>query len=161
MAFTIVLAYDRPEIVGKLFNEYTRYLIRLDPGFQAYLDIQHYDEELRHLENKYGLPGGRLYLALTENGEPAGCVAMTPAGPDCGELKRLYVRPAFQGQGLGRLLTERILQEARLCDYSAVRLDTLPPLRAAIHIYRSMGFYEIEAYNENPMGVSIYMKKDL
>ena len=48
----LVLAYDRPADIGALFSEYTRMLVTEDPAFAAYLELQNYDEELRHLEGK-------------------------------------------------------------------------------------------------------------
>ena len=88
----LVLAYDRPADIGALFSEYTRMLVTEDPAFAAYLELQNYDEELRHLEGKYGLPDGRLYLALV-GGTPAGCIALRKLDEERCELKRLYVRP--------------------------------------------------------------------
>ena len=134
----LVLAYDRPADIGALFSEYTRMLVTEDPAFAAYLELQNYDEELRHLEGKYGLPDGRLYLALVD-GTPAGCIALRKLDETRCELKRLYVRPAFRGQGLARLLTEQILRDARAIGYRKILLDTLPFLESAIRLYRSLG----------------------
>ena len=134
----LVLAYDRPADIGALFSEYTRMLVTEDPAFAAYLELQNYDEELRHLEGKYGLPDGRLYLALV-GGTPAGCIALRKLDEERCELKRLYVRPAFRGRGLARLLTEQILRDARAIGYRKILLDTLPFLESAIRLYRSLG----------------------
>ena len=73
MEVNIVLAYDSVDEVCRLFSEYTDMLINGDPEFREYLEIQNYDEELNHLDTKYGLPGGRLYLAYCD-GRAAGCV---------------------------------------------------------------------------------------
>ena len=112
METKLLLAYDRPAEIGALFSEYTRMLVTQDPAFAAYLELQDYDEELRHLEGKYGLPDGRLYLAL-QDGAPAGCIALRKLDAKRCELKRLYVRPAFRRRGLARLLTEQIIRDAR------------------------------------------------
>ena len=56
-------AYDRPEDVRALFSEYTEMLAKGDPAIREYLAIQNYEKELEHLEEKYGPPEGRLYLA--------------------------------------------------------------------------------------------------
>ena len=67
MSLTICPAYDRPEEVKALFLEYTDFLLKSDPSFAAFLELQNYDRELDHLEEKYGMPKGRLYLALVDD----------------------------------------------------------------------------------------------
>ena len=139
----LVLAYDRPADIGTLFSEYTQMLVTKDPAFAAYLELQNYDEELRNLEGKYGLPDGRLYLALVD-GTPAGCIALRKLDETRCELKRLYVRPAFRGRGLARLLTEQILRDAR-----------------AIRLYRSLGFTDAPRYNDSPLDTTLFLQRDL
>ena len=87
---------DYPREIGGLFREYTDMLVAGDPKFGYYLELQNYDEELRHLEGKYGPPRGALILAV-EKGEAAGCIALKEMDAARCELKRLYVRPAFRG----------------------------------------------------------------
>ena len=149
---------ERPEAIGALFREYTDMLVAGDPNFAFYLELQDYDEELRHLEGKYGPPRGALILA-EENGAAAGCIALKQMDEEgrC-ELKRLYVRPAFRGRGLGRELTRRIIAAAREIGYKEMLLDTLPFLQSAQRIYRAAGFREIEKYNDSPMDDATYMK---
>lgn len=96
MRLELIPGYDRPAELLSLFTEYTRMLVSHDPSFQVYLDIQHYADEIRDLEAKYGRPEGRLYLALWE-GEAAGCIALRKLDEQRCEMKRLYVRPAFRG----------------------------------------------------------------
>lgn len=156
----IIPAYDHPQEAGRLFSEYTDMLIAGDSSFQEYLNIQNYDEEVRHLEVKYGLPYGRLYLAYYE-GKPAGCVGLRKIdGQNC-EMKRLYVRPQFRGKYIGDYLIQKIIADAKYIGYSHMLLDTLPFLESAIHLYRKHGFYETESYNDSPMITSIYMRLDL
>lgn len=92
----IVYAYNRAEEVSKLFTEYTDMLIEKDSSFQKYLDIQNYSEEMEHLENKYGLPDGRLYLVYCDE-KSAGCIGLRKIDSQNCEMKRLYVRPQFRG----------------------------------------------------------------
>lgn len=160
MAIEIVLGYDRPEDVRALFTEYTDLIIANDEGFREYLALQHFDEEILHLEAKYGLPGGRLDLMYVD-GALAGCIALRKLDEENCEMKRLYVRPQFRGMGLGYLLAEDIIDYAREAGYRYMLLDTFPFLEAAIRIYRNLGFYEIEQYNDNPMANSVYLKLDL
>ncbi len=70
------------------------------------------------------------------------------------ELKRLYIRPAFRGQGLARRLVERLLTDARSEGYQAMLLDTFPFLSGAIRLYRTLGFYESPATTTVPWTVS-------
>lgn len=160
MGIEIVNAYDRREEVKALFTEYTLLLIENDPTFKDYLDLQNYDEELEHLDEKYGMPQGRLYLLYTDD-RLAGCIGMRKLDKTSCEMKRLYVRPDFRGKSLGTILVDKIVEEARVSGYSSMLLDTLPFLEAAICLYEKKGFYEIGCYNDSPMETSIYMKLDL
>lgn len=76
-------------------------------------------------------------------------------------MKRLYVKPEFRSNNLGKFLIEKIIADTRDIGYSYMVLDTLPFLPNAIHLYKEFGFYEIESYNDSPMDTSIYMKLDL
>jgi putative acetyltransferase len=97
------------------------------------------------------LPGGYICLLVAEeSGQLAGCAALRNIGEGIAEMKRLYVRPAFQGRGLGRLLTERIVDEARVSGHKLIRLDTLPTMGSALSLYRSLKFREIQPYGGNP-----------
>ena len=135
-------------------------LIAGDSSFQQYLEIQNYDKELLHLEEKYGFPDGRLYLAY-EKGELAGCIGLRKMDSQNSEMKRLYVRPQFRGKHIGDQLIEKIIADAKEIGYSYMLLDTLPFLESAIYLYKKYGFYEIESYNDSPMSTSIYMKLEL
>ena len=156
----IVPAYDFQREVCELFTEYTDMLIKGDSTFERYLHIQNYDEELRQLQEKYGLPYGRLYLALCGE-EVAACIGLKKIDIQNCEMKRLYVRPKFRGKHIGNLLIQRIISDAREIGYAHMLLDTLPFLQSAVHMYKKYGFYEIPSYNDSPMDSSIYMKLDL
>ncbi len=160
MQIELLEAYSYKEEIGELFREYTDMLVEGDPRFQVYLDLQNYDEELEHLEHKYGRPEGRLYL-LRVDGQSAGCIGLRKLDEESCELKRLYVRPAYRGLGLSRVLMDRILSDAREIGYKTMLLDTLPFLQAALKLYKDYGFEEIERYNDSPMDTSIYLRKAL
>lgn len=112
MEVNIVLAYDSVDEVCRLFSEYTDMLINGDPEFREYLEIQNYDEELNHLDTKYGLPDGRLYLAYCD-GRTAGCIGLKKLDSLNCEMKRLYVRPEFRGMRIGGMLIQRIIDDAK------------------------------------------------
>src|SRR5215470_14026791 len=153
---TIVQAESEAQIsqVRELFLEYASSL-----GFS--LCFQGFDQELAGLPGDYGPPEGRLLLAEYE-GNVAGCVALHKLGDHVCEMKRLYLRPAFRGKGLGRILAEEILKQARLIGYRRLRLDTVEPvMKDAVAMYRRLGFQEIAAYRENPMAGTLYMELEL
>lgn len=139
--------------VRQLFEEYAASL-------DVDLAFQDFERELRELPGEYAPPAGRLLLALEED-EPAGCVALRQYEPEVCEMKRLYVRPAFQGAGLGRRLAEAIVDAGRDAGYRLMRLDTLPTMDAARRLYRSLGFEEIEAYRPNPVHGTTFFQLDL
>lgn len=160
MKLNIIPAFEYPMEVKELFTEYTEMLIEGDSKFKEYLEIQNYDEEIRHLEYKYGPPAGRLYLAYYED-KLAGCIGLRKIDEENCEMKRLYVRPEFRGKAIGNTLVEKIINDAKKIGYKYMLLDTLPFLGSAIKMYKGFGFYEVEGYNDSPMDTSIYMKLDL
>ena len=145
--------YNDLAAIRQIFQEYTDSL-QVDLGFQ------HYDEELQNLEQKYGMPQGRIYAAYVE-GALAGCMAFHALGDTSCELKRLYVRPAFRGRGLSRKLMERAFADAREIGYKEAYLDTLESLQSAVALYAHLGFEEIPAYYPNPLPGVLYYKKKL
>ncbi len=113
------------------------------------------------MPGKYAKPDGRLLLALDEHAA-AGCVAMRKLVPGIAEMKRLYVRPAFQGSGIGRRLIEMIINEASQSGYSKLRLDTHPPkMGKAVRLYESHGFHPIPPYYVNPHSNVLFMELSL
>jgi putative acetyltransferase len=136
--------------IRSLFTEYAKE-IEVDLCFQSF------DRELAGLPGQYAPPHGRLYLAL-EAGAPAGCVALRKVREDICEMKRLYVRPAFRKQGLGRQLSIRAIAAARDIGYACLRLDTLASMKPAIALYESLGFQRIAPYYHNPLGCAVFME---
>ena len=142
------------EAVRALFLDYAQSL-----GFS--LCFQGFDEELRTLPGMYAPPRGRLLLAM-EGDAPAGCVGLHEWNAQIAEMKRLYVRPAFRGRGLGRILTDAALADARALGYRSIRLDTIPTLmQPAIALYRELGFREIPPYRDNPIPGALYLELQL
>lgn len=160
MEITLVPGFDHPAEVRELFEEYVDLIIASDHLFRDYLAIQHFSEELNNLDGKYGLPGGRLYLAYWKD-KLAGCVALRQIDETRCEIKRLYVRMVFRGCGIGGRLVDQVIADARQQGYRYILLDTYPFLKRAIAMYRKRGFYEIDKYLESPIDSTIYMQLDL
>ena len=145
------------DLVRSIFREYA-------DGLGVDLCFQGFEEELAGLPGDYAAPRGALILARVD-GEIAGCVALRPADtadyPNAAEMKRLYVRKAFRGFGLGRQLAERVLDAARQAGYASVLLDTLDDMEAARALYEDLGFEAIPPYYHNPIPGAHYLKADL
>lgn len=160
-----------------IFREYAASL-KID------LCFQNFDDELAGLPGDYAEPRGTLLLALVESastsapsGTPAlvrpdgrtlqvaGCCALRPLDTvdyaNAAEMKRLYVRPAFRGLGLGRQLVEAVLDAARGAGYACVLLDTLDDMESARALYEDLGFVEVPPYYHNPIAGSHYLKVEL
>jgi ribosomal protein S18 acetylase RimI-like enzyme len=138
----------------ELFQEYAQSL-----GFS--LCFQNFDKELAELPGDYAPPEGRLLVAEYEN-QLAACVALHKLEPGICEMKRLYLRPTFRGKGIGRILAQRIIAEARQIGYHCMRLDTVEPvMKDAVAMYRRLGFKEIAPYRPNPIAGAMYMELEL
>jgi putative acetyltransferase len=137
----------------ELFLEYAA-AIGVDLCFQGF------DDEVATLPGRYGAPGGALVLAADAQGA-VGCVALREQSPRIGEMKRLFVRPRSRGTGLGRALALAIIDRARRHGYDRLRLDTLPIMGRAIHLYEALGFRDIAPYTFNPVPGARYMELPL
>lgn len=149
-----------PELIDtarELFREYAASL-------SVDLCFQNFDAELAGLPGEYAAPSGHLLLAFVD-AAAAGCggfrrISNVDYANAC-EMKRLYVRPAFRRFGLGRLLAQRLMDEARGSGYSAMLLDTLDDMESARGLYGALGFDEIAPYYFNPIAGAHYLKADL
>ena len=152
----VVQAESEAEIeeAKAIFREYEQWL-----GLS--LCFQSFEEELVSLPGFYAPPDGRLYLARID-GETVGCIGLRKLSDGICEMKRLYLREAARGKGVGQALIEKVIADAREIGYAKMRLDTFPPkMGKAVSLYESHGFYEIEPYYENPHGDTLFMEKQL
>jgi len=141
------------EIIRGLFREYSEQ-VGVDLCFQGFAS------ELAGLPGDYAAPSGSLILAL-EGDEPAGCVAVRRWDASACEMKRLYVRPAHQGAGVGRYLAEQAIAWAASNGYRRVILDTLPSMQRAQRLYERLGFRDTDSYRPNPVQGVRYMSLEI
>jgi GNAT superfamily N-acetyltransferase len=138
-----------------LFREYADWL-GIDLGFQGF------EAEVASLPGKYAPPWGELMLACAPAGDALGCVAVRPLeGAAVCEMKRLYVRPAARGHGLGAALVTAIIGCAQELGYAEMKLDTLAGMAEAFALYKRFGFLEIPAYYHNPVPGTVYLGRRL
>jgi ribosomal protein S18 acetylase RimI-like enzyme len=141
------------EVAKKLLVEYVDSL-----GFD--LGFQNFEQELADLPNYFASPEDCLLLATYEN-QTVGCVVIKRFDNGICEMKRLYVKPQFQGVGIGRALAEAVIKQARKVGYNSMRLDMVLPREAARNLYFSLGFEDIESYRYNPMEKAVFMELKL
>ena len=141
---------DKIAAVRGLFEEYAGSL-------EVELSYQGFAQELAGLPGAYAPPRGRLLLA-TDGGIAVGCIALRPFNGPTAEIKRLYVRPALQGRGLGRMLVTRVIAEAREAGYTTLVLDTLPDMHGALRLYEKLGFVRRAPYFQTPIAGNIFME---
>ena len=151
----IIPAHTAAELdaVRELFGEYQRGL-GVDLGFQGFA------EELATLPGRYAPPGGRLLLAM-DGTHAAGCVALRALEGEVCEMKRLFVRPAYRGHGLGLRLAMQIVSEAPALGYRLMRLDTLDTLDSAMRMYAGLGFQRRMPYYANPLPGVVFWERAL
>lgn len=136
-----------------LFKEYAA-------SININLDFQHFENELRDLRKMYAAPLGGIILAKYGK-EIIGCVAIRKINEHAGELKRMYVQPGHQNNGIGKILLEKALELAKAYNYKVVKLDTLNYMLPAIFLYEQAGFYKTPPYYHNPNETAVYFEKVL
>jgi len=139
------------ESAKKLFQEYARSL-------EVDLSFQDFEKELETIDKQYNKPRGALLLVYCDK-IAIGCTGIREWDNDIAELKRMYVKPDYRGQDIGRKLLELSFEIAKELSYKKMRLDTLPNMKQALSIYRTFGFYEISTYRFNPVVGTVYMEK--
>lgn len=153
-----------PELIQASTEEHFRAAVILFTEYAGWLKIdlsfQQFEEELKSVQTMYNKKSGGILL-VKEGEDYIACVAVRQSEPGIAELKRMYVKPAFQQKGIGKQLLEAALLLARSCGYSKIRLDTLNTMLPAMKLYMDNGFYEIPAYYFNPEQTAVYFEKEL
>jgi ribosomal protein S18 acetylase RimI-like enzyme len=139
------------------YEQGRRLVLEYAASLNVDLCFQNFSEELENFETHYGPPDGCFLV----DGQGRGCAGLRKFADGVGEMKRLYVVPAARGQGVGEALARRIIDEARKRGYRRLVLDTLPDMKAAQALYRSLGFREIPSYRYNPVPGTLFFELDL
>lgn len=142
------------EVAVELIQAYMQFL-------NEDLCFQSVDAEMENLAAMYSAPVGSLLLCRSEKGVYTGMVAIRQKGEGICEMKRLYVLPEFQGYGVGKKLSQLIIEKAKALGYKAMVLDTLERLQPALKLYTHLGFERTDAYYNNPLPGVVYMSKSL
>jgi GNAT superfamily N-acetyltransferase len=140
-------------VVRAMLEEYAAWL-GIDLSFQGFT------RELDELPGEYTAPGGDLYIARI-GPDPAGMVAFRARAHGRAEMKRLFVRPAARGTGVGRLLVQHVIDAARAAGHTHMILDTLPVMQDAQRMYEQFGFRDIAPYYDSPIAGTRYLELDL
>jgi GNAT superfamily N-acetyltransferase len=152
--FSLVSVAPSDEVARLLVTEFLAEVDRILPGgFDPSHSVPAPDEELRP-------PLGDFLVCVDRQGEPLGCGALRREAPRVFEIKRMWVRPPARGRGLGRVILEGLERRAVELGATEVVLDTSEYLPAALALYRSAGYKEIPAYNDNPYA-SHWFKKEI
>ncbi|UGU15165.1 GNAT family N-acetyltransferase [Sinomicrobium kalidii] len=139
------------ETATSLFKEYA-------VGIGVDLEFQNFNEEIKTIKSQYSRPGGILFIAFDAEENPLGCFGIRKLDTGICELKRMYLKEEARGRGLGKRFLVKAIRTAEELGYKKMRLDTLPDMRAAIGLYKKMGFYEIRPYRFNPVPGTKYME---
>lgn len=150
MNIEIRQAYDDLDNIKTLFLEYAQ-------SIEVDLCFQDFNTELDRLPGKYANPDGRLYIAYVDN-KVAGCIALRRYDENRAELKRLFIRNEFRQLGISKKLVNQIISDAKEIGYKSILLDTLNTMTAAMNLYQSVGFKEIEPYYANPLDGATYFE---
>lgn len=109
---------------------------------------------------------GGLRRVGVETASVASATSATGASKAMAEIKRVYVKPAFRGQQLGRAIVQRLIDDARRFGYGRVCLDSAPFMQTAQRLYEALGFVDCAAYEGTEVPVALnaswrFMARDL
>lgn len=159
-----IIQAETPEHLLEVRELLVEWFTFLENDHGINMAYQAVESELSSLPGSYAPPKGRLWLALDDVSAAVGCVAIRPLEQGVCELKRMYVKPACRGHGLGRALATRAIDEARRIGYRLMRLDTGDFLSTSRLLYASLGFHETGAYYPVPpdvLRITIFMQLPL
>lgn len=150
ISYKIAFTEEDYKQAASLFTDYAAWL-NVDLSFQGF------EKEIGSLKKMYCPPQGCIILCISKE-LFAGCVAIREIDTETAELKRMFVKPAFRGTGIGEKMLEKAIEFARNSNYKQIRLDTLDYMLPAINLYKKLGFYEIQPYYHNPNKTAIFFE---
>ena len=127
------------------------------PEFIQY--FENYEQEIfNNLPGRFGPPDGCLILAKF-NGKPTGCVGLMDLGDGICEVRRLFVKPEYRRLGIGKALIKAAIEHARRIGYKIMRLNTNKRMAIAEKLYRSLGFKDIEPYEQFDVDGMVFLER--
>lgn len=137
--------------------------VQLINELDAHLNLLPYPQQSRHAYSVAKLLRENIAFFVTHYaGEPVACGGLKLFGTDYGEVKRMYVRPAYRGLGLGKGMLNHLAQYARERQVDVLRLETGIYQTDAMGLYERYGFQRrppFGEYKEDPM--SVYYEKSI
>ena len=109
------------------------------------VDVEHEVDFTMNNLDKFTEPDGRLLLVEVD-GQIAGTISLRKIRGDCGEIKKMYIKPEFRGNKLGNLMIKEVIRVSKENGYSKLYLDTAHFMSSAISLYKKFGFKEIGSY---------------
>lgn len=139
----------------------TPYSVALTDALEAELRARYGDDGATHADPAQFLPPYGLFVVARADGQDVGCGGWQTLEPGVGEVKRMYVAPAFRGRGLSRALLRALVADATAQGICRLVLETGPLQPEAIGLYTSEGFVPCEAYGEWEPGSSLFFARPL
>ena len=132
-----------------ILTEYMKFISNeiIKPPWQFNVDIEHEVDFTMNNLDKFAEPDGRLLLVEVD-GEIAGTISLRKIRRDCGEIKRMYIKPEFRGKKLGNLMIEKVISISEENGFSKLFLDTSLFMSSAVSLYKKFGFKEIVSFPE-------------
>ena len=150
-----------------ILTEYMKFIANeiIKPPWQFNVDIEHEVDFTMNNFDKFAEQDGRLLLVQVD-GEIAGTISLRKIRRDCGEIKRMYIKPEFRGKKLGNLMIEKVISISEENGFSKLFLDTSLFMSSAVSLYKKFGFKETDSYPEcivpkELWGKWIFMMKEL
>jgi GNAT superfamily N-acetyltransferase len=159
LSVTRAAAAEVPAVVDPLFREYGKWVVdqlEQDVGLTfSDADVaRHHDAFRGELPRLLG-SRGRLLVARLDD-DPVGVGTLKPVDDTTAEIKRMYVRPAAQGIGIGRALLTRLVDDARAEGYATARLETVRFMTTALALYRAFGFVEVAMFDGSEAASTVF-----